>query len=73
MLLPKEELIVALIAIGILALVSTLQRKGPLRPKILAKNAWVSYFGLVILATVVLIFGSYGLGYDAQSFIYMKF
>lgn len=73
LLLPKEELIVALIAIAVLAAVSTIQRKGSIRAKILTKNAWIQYAGLIGLAAVVLIFGSYGLGYDAQSFIYMKF
>ena len=73
LLLPQQELIVAIIAIGILATVSTIQRKGSIRERILKHNAWFQYAGLVVLGLVVMIFGSYGLGYDAQSFIYMKF
>ncbi len=73
LLLPQDEMIVALIAITVVAVVSTLQRKGPIRERILQQNAWVRYAALMVLMTVTLIFGSYGLGFDAQSFIYMKF
>ncbi len=73
LLLPQDELIIALISIFILALVSTLQRNGHIRERILHHHAWITYAGLAILALTVMIFGSYGLGYDAQSFIYMNF
>ena len=71
--LPQDELIVALVAIALLALVSTIQRKHNIGKIFLAQKFWVQYAWLAVMLTLVIIFGSYGLGYDAQSFIYMKF
>ena len=71
--LPREELIIAVIAILVLTCISTIQRKHNIREIFLRKNAWVQYFWIAAMLAVVMIFGSYGLGYDAQSFIYMKF
>ena len=71
--LPEEELIVAIVAIALLTIVSLIQRKGRIGERLIAKNVWYAYGVLVLLSVIVLIFGSYGLGYDAQSFIYMKF
>lgn len=71
--LPQEELTVAVAAIVILTVVSLVQRKGRIGDRLVLRNGWYAYTGLVVLSVIVLIFGSYGLGYDAQSFIYMKF
>ncbi len=71
--LPREELIVAVIAILVLACISTIQRKHNIREIFLRRNAWVQYFWIAAMIALVMVFGSYGLGYDAQSFIYMKF
>ncbi len=71
--LPKEELIVALLGILVLGIVSTIQRRRKVREMFLTKNPWIQFASMALLALVVLIFGSYGLGFDAQNFIYINF
>lgn len=71
--LPKEELMVALLGILLLAVVSTIQRRRRVREMFLRRNPWIQFGSLVMLALIVLIFGSYGLGFDAQNFIYINF
>ncbi|MBO4901189.1 MAG: MBOAT family protein [Lachnospiraceae bacterium] len=73
LLFPKEEVIVAFVAIILLTVVSLIQRKGRIADRLLKKSPWIQYSTLAAFALLILIFGSYGLGYDAQSFIYMNF
>ncbi len=61
--------------IGVLVMlgVSLIQRKGPIRKRLAAKPfamraaLWIGVFA------VILIFGAYGIGYDASQFIYNRF
>ena len=71
--LEKEELIVALIAVIILFAAGLLQRKGSLRERIFKLPVPVQWVSLCTLITAVVIFGTYGMGYDAKSFIYLMF
>lgn len=71
--LPLSELIVAMAAIVILTIVSLIQRKGSVRERLFKKNMWLQFGVMALLAAVVMIFGSYGMGYDASSFIYINF
>ncbi len=71
--LPREEFRVALIAIVILFLVSLLQRKGSVREKIFKLPAAAQWTVMLVLITGVVVFGTYGMGYDAKSFIYLMF
>lgn len=71
--LPKEEMTVAIIAIIVLTIVSLIQRKGSVRERLFKKNMWLQFGVIALLAAVVLVFGSYGMGYDAASFIYINF
>lgn len=71
--LPKEELIVLICAIVILMVVSLIQRHGSIRERLFKRNMWLQFGVIALLAAVVMIFGSYGMGYDASSFIYINF
>lgn len=71
--LPLEEFVVACIAIGILFCVSMLQRTGSLRERIFALPTALQWVVLGTLVGVVVIFGAYGRGFDAQQFIYLQF
>lgn len=64
-----------IIAAGILLmfLVSMSQRSGSVREKIHAKPYIVRFVLWTALFMAVLLFGAYGIGYDATSFIYNQF
>lgn len=64
-----------IIAAGILLmfLVSMSQRSGSVREKIYAKPYIVRFVLWTALFIAVLLFGAYGIGYDATSFIYNQF
>ncbi|MBE6677024.1 MAG: hypothetical protein E7594_09330 [Ruminococcaceae bacterium] len=59
------------IGVGILFMfgVSRLGKDRPLREK-LWERPWLGSFALAALVFLVLVFGTYGLGYDASAFIY---
>ena len=64
---------VVLVGFVMLLSVSLIQRSGSVREKIAAKPYWVRFvvwFGLFVL---VLLWGNYGIGYDASQFIYNQF
>ena len=71
--LPQEEFKVIIIALVILLCVSLLQRKGSLRERIFQLPIAVQWVTLGALITSVVVFGSYGMGYDAKAFIYLNF
>ena len=71
--LDRPDFLFALVSIFILWAVSMLQEKVNLREQIAGSNLvfrWAIYY-LVIFS--VIIFGIYGPGYDAASFVYMHF
>lgn len=53
--------------------VSLIQRRGSVRAKLAAKPVLVRYTVYFILFFSILIFGAYGIGYDASQFIYSQF
>ena len=61
----------AVIGVGILAMwgVSQLGKKRPLREQLWEKP-WLGSLAFAALVLLVLVFGTYGLGYDASAFIY---
>ncbi|MBR2275073.1 MAG: MBOAT family protein [Lachnospiraceae bacterium] len=71
--LPVEELRVAVISLLVLLCVSLLQRSGSLRKRLFEKPAVVHWIVLGALFTGVVVFGTYGMGYDAKAFIYLQF
>lgn len=71
--LSLQDYVVLVIGFFLLLSVSLIQRSGSVREKIAAKKYPVRvaiWFGLFLL---VLLWGSYGIGYDASQFIYNQF
>lgn len=60
---------------GVLAMfaLSMVQRKGPVRKRILKRGPVLSVCVLLVLIGTILIFGRYGFGFDASQFIYNRF
>ena len=53
--------------------VSLLQRKGPVRERILRRGPVIGVCAILLLCGTVLVFGRYGFGFDAGQFIYNRF
>jgi hypothetical protein len=53
--------------------VSLIQRKGSVREQLDSRPAAVQAAVFAVLIYVVLIFGAYGIGFDANQFIYNQF
>jgi hypothetical protein len=53
--------------------VSLVQRSGPVRERLSQKPYWIKFAIWYGLFLVVIIFGAYGIGYDATQFIYNQF
>ena len=71
--LSAADYLVVIIGALLLLCVSLVQRSGSVREKIAAKPypiRFVIWFGLAIL---VILWGTYGIGYDASQFIYNQF
>ena len=71
--MDRPDFILACVCMLILLVVSRMQLKGSVRERIARQNIvlrWAIYY-LAFFA--VLIFGIYGPGYDAGSFVYMQF
>lgn len=71
--LETEDLIITIVAIVILFTVSMIQRKGSIRERLFTKPVWLQWIVLSVLILAVFLFGSYGIGYEASSFVYMQF
>ncbi|MBR5406330.1 MAG: MBOAT family protein [Lachnospiraceae bacterium] len=71
--LPKEDFIVAVVAIIIMFAFDLIQRKGSVRERIFRLPLPAQWVILSLLITAVSVFGYYGPGYDAASFIYGAF
>ena len=73
LLLPREDFIVAVIAVIILFIIELIQRRKSLRERIFAMPRPLQWVILSALIVAVSVFGYYGPGYDASSFIYGAF
>ncbi len=71
--LPKEDFIVAVIAILVMFIFDLIQRKGSVRERIFKLPVPIQWVLLSLLIVAVSVFGYYGPGYDAGSFIYGAF
>lgn len=71
--LPLPELKAAVFGIVVLFCVSMIQRKGSIRDRIMKCPMPVRWAAMTALVCCVVIYGSYGIGYDAHSFIYLQF
>ncbi len=71
--LEYPDLIVLILAVVLLFVISHLQQTGSVRDALSAQNLpfrWICYIGLFL---IVLVYGQYGPGYNAASFIYQNF
>lgn len=72
--ITSGDFIIVVIGVVIMFVVSLLQEKGVnIREKISKQNIvfrWILYYGIIF---TIIIFGIYGAGYDASSFIYGQF
>ncbi len=71
--LSEKEVRYTIFFLLISLVVAILQEKTSIRERIYEQNIvyrWLIYFALIF---IIIIFGSYGPGYDAQSFIYQGF
>lgn len=71
--LPHDELVIAVIAIIFLFIFELIQRKGSIRERIFKLNPAVQLTVVTSFTFLVIIFGYYGLGFDASAFIYGAF
>ena len=65
----------AVAALGTLAMLvcSLLGRKEPMREQLVRRNPNLAWGGCVVLVLCMVIFGIYGIGFDATQFIYNQF
>lgn len=71
--LSEKQIVVLCLSMGIMYVVSKLQQKICIRDFILKKNIivrWSIYIGSIL---IIMVFGTYGFGFDAQAFIYGGF
>ncbi len=71
--LSGADYLVLIAAVGIMLAVSLLGRSGSVREKLASKPMALRYAAYFMLLLVTLIFGAYGVGYDASQFIYSQF
>jgi alginate O-acetyltransferase complex protein AlgI len=71
--LSIADYLVLIAAVAFMLAVSLLGRSGSVREKLASRPLAVRYATYFILLLVILIFGAYGVGYDANQFIYSQF
>lgn len=71
--LDRLELRVAILGIIALFLFDLAQRKGSIRDRLMKMNAPARWAITFALAAIIIIYGSYGIGYDSRAFIYLQF
>ena len=67
------DLAILIVSLLILFIVQFLARKRDVREKLLEQNIVFKWGILYILIFFIIIFGCYGVGYDATAFIYRQF
>ncbi len=71
--LKISDYIVLILSVTAVVTVSLIQRSGSVREKLAAKPVLVRYAVYFILFFSILVFGAYGIGYNASQFIYSQF
>ena len=61
------------VAVVLVLCVSLKTRRGSIRERLYERTAAVQYLVVFALLFAILIFGAYGIGYDANQFIYNQF
>lgn len=71
--LKQTDYLILLIGTFVMLLVSVIQRKGSIRDRLNEKPYILRAFIWGILVICILVFGTYGIGYDSSQFIYNRF
>lgn len=73
--LPRPEMNILLVALGMLVLMDLLQYKKKIHIDefLQSQNIWFEWLVIVLLIVIIFVFGEYGPGYDAKQFIYFQF
>jgi len=71
--LGMEDYILLAVSILILLMVSLNQRRGAIRVELSKRPVFLSYILFFTLFISIIIFGSYGIGFDQSQFIYSQF
>lgn len=71
--LDRPNFILAIVCIFVLWSASMLQERGCVREQLAGSNIVFRWSAYYLLFFSIIIFGIYGPGYDASSFVYMKF
>lgn len=71
--ITNANIVVAVVTICILWMVDAMQERIPLRETLARKRIWFRWIIIYAALFAVIIFGVYGPGYDAKSFIYEQF
>lgn len=71
--LSAADLVIVVVGVICMFTVSMVQRKGSVREQISKLPFGVKYIIFAALFFAVVLFGKYGLGYEASSFIYNQF
>ena len=71
--LTAADYAVVAVAVVVVLCVSLKQRSGSIRERLYERTAAVQYLVVFALLFAILIFGAYGIGYDANQFIYNQF
>lgn len=68
-----DDIKLAFIGIAVVIIFDLIQGKGSVRERIFKKPVAVQWIVLSVLIVSIVLFGAYGIGYDASSFVYMQF
>ncbi len=71
--LSLADYLILIIGVSALLAASLMGRSGSVREKLAARPVTLRYASYFILLAAILIFGAYGVGYDASQFIYSQF
>lgn len=68
------DLVIIIVALAFVCVVNALSiRSGDALRERIADKPWISYSAFALVFVAVLLFGAYGIGYDASQFIYNQF
>ncbi|MBO6046223.1 MAG: MBOAT family protein [Erysipelotrichaceae bacterium] len=71
--LSGADYMVVVIGVALMIGVSILKGKGDVRDQIEARSKVLKYVFIYVMAFAIIIFGAYGMGFDASQFIYNQF
>lgn len=71
--LDRQEFWAAIVGIVILFAFDLIQRRGSVRDMLMRSHIAIRWVLTALLVLAIVIYGSYGIGYDARSFIYLQF